>query len=332
MINSILVPLDTSELAHRVLPHAHNLAQAFDANATLLHVLEWEHKTGDDQVDPISWQFRKVEAQCYLNEAAQSWEAQSAPLETALLEGPAADRIIDYSEEHSIDLVVLSTHGRSGLARWSLSSVTQKVIHLTSNSFFLVRAYRPSESQNIRYRRIMVPLDGSIRAEVALPIAARLAMAQESELLLVHAVAQPHVIERQPLAQKERQLTERLTSWNEARAERYLTMLKSRLTYEAESRLLGGRNDSDSLLDFIEDEDIDLVVASAHGFSGERVRPFGSVVTNLITYGSAHLLVVQDFEHGEIRQTRAAVAARDQATGGQLMSSRLERLALRNPA
>jgi nucleotide-binding universal stress UspA family protein len=178
----------------------------------------------------------------------------------------------------------------------------------------------------------MVPLDGSIRAEVALPIAARLAKAQECELLLVHVVPRPQIIERQPLAQRERQLTEQLTSWNEAEAERYMKKLKSRLTYEADSRLLIGRNESDSLLDFIDDEDVDLVVASAHGYSGERLRPFGSVVTNLITYGSAHLFVIQDLAQGAIRPTRATIVARDQINGGERISSHTDRLALWNPA
>lgn len=342
MVNKIVVPLDGSALAECTLPHARAFAKTFHSDVTFLHVVEREDKEGASQVDPISWQLRKMEAQTYLNSVAQQWvarlshvrkvAAETAPQlnggnggngaeETAaleepelqMLEGTAAERIIDYVDEneHDLDLLVLSTHGQGGLSKWNLSSVAQKVLYRAFKSFLLVRAFcfEPGKTADVTYRRILVPLDGSMRAELVLPFATKLAQAHGAELLLVHVVTRPPLVQQQLMATDVSELVERLVEQNTAEATRYLEQIRARLAPQAEVQLLVNHSPADALLELAETMEADLVILSAHGHSGESTRPFGSVVTSFISYGDSTLLVIQDLPQKRIRPTRAEIAA-----------------------
>lgn len=311
IVNNILIPLDGSTLAECVLPHARAFARAFDSGVTMLHVVERDDRTGASQIDPVSWQLRKMEAQTYLNTMNQQWESNDGPPESVLLEGTAADRIIEYVDERDLDLLVVSSHGQSGLSKWNLSSVVQKIVYRAFKSFLLVRAFSPECNKvvDMTYRRILVPLDGSKRAEIVLPFVTKLAQAHEAELLFVHAVTRPPMVQQQLMATEDSELVERLVSRNTAEATRYLEQLQARLAPQAEVRLLVSHSAADALLEFAETSDADLVILSAHGYSGENTRPYGSVVTSFISYGSSPLLVIQDLPQDRIRPTLAEVAA-----------------------
>ena len=80
-------------------------------------------------------------------------------------------------------LIILSSHGQSGLSEWNVSSVVQKIVLRARTSIMIVRAYQriPPETAGLRYRRILVPLDGSQRAECVLPVAVTLARSHEAK-------------------------------------------------------------------------------------------------------------------------------------------------------
>jgi nucleotide-binding universal stress UspA family protein len=310
ILNNMVIPLDGSALAECVLPHARAFAKAFHPDVTLLHVVERDNTTGAAQIDPVSWQLRKMEAQAYLKKMNQQWKTDEAEAENVLLEGTAAERIIEYVDERDLDLMVVSSHGQSGLSKWNLSSVVQKIIYRAFRSFLLVRAFNPDCNQvdEVNYRRILVPLDGSKRAEYVLPFATRLAQAHEAELFLVHIVTRPPMVQ-QPMSAEDSELVERLVSRNTAEATRYLEQVQARLSGLVETRVLISQSEADELLSFAETTGVDLVVLSAHGSSPDTTRPYGSVVTSFISYGSSPLLVIQDMPQDRIRPTQAEVAA-----------------------
>ncbi len=308
MIQNILVLLDGSPLAESVVPHMQALAAAFQSEVTLLHVLERETAVSFAQLDPINWQMRKVEVQAYLNKAAQQWPT-GQDVRTVLLEGTAVDRINEYIQETDPDLILLSSHGHSGLKPWNVSSVAQKIIYHAFKSFMLVRAYQQPQTDAPPYRRIMVPLDGSQRAECVLPFALRLAQTHEAELLLVHAVTRPDVVQRQPLSPEEADLLEQFVERNKAEAARYLAQFDHLADSGVKTRLLTNSSAADVLLNFAEAEQVDLVLLCAHGSSGDNVRPYGSVVSSFIAYGSSALLIVQDLPANQIKPTQAALTA-----------------------
>ncbi len=103
-------------------------------------------------------------------------------VEYSIREGKTAENIVDFAHAENIDLLVISTHGSGGLSRWNISSVTQKVINLIYLPVLIVRAYNQPEAADARihYRRILLPIDSSRRAECALPAGIALARGELS--------------------------------------------------------------------------------------------------------------------------------------------------------
>lgn len=315
MFEHILVPLDGSSLAECVLPHTVTLAQAFDAQVTLLRAVEHGRSAGLTRaVDPLSWHIRKAEAEAYLDEVIDRLQEVDLRADKALLEGQASDRIIEFAQDQDIDLIILSSHGASGLSGWNINSVVQKVILRAYMPVLIVRAYEPaiSDLTGLCYRRLLVPLDGSQRAECVLPLATTLARSCGSQLLLAHIVSKPPVPRRAPLTQEESELVDRLTERNRLEAARYLEGVQSRLAADVQVRLLVGDNTTAMLHDLIAQEGIDLVLLSAHGYSGETKWPYGSVTLNFIAFGTTPLLIMQDLSRDELERTEAEMAAREQ--------------------
>jgi nucleotide-binding universal stress UspA family protein len=300
MFSHILTPLDGSPLATCVLPHVVAIARATGARITLLRVLECDGNSLAGNINPFDWQLRKREAQTYLDEIAeQLLHTVDLPVKTELLEGCAAVQIVEYAQRTDADLVVLSSHGQGGLSGWHTSSVAQKVIQRVGTSVLLERAWRPQATcepaqwGEQRYHRILVPLDGSQRAECVLPMATALAERADA-LWLVHAVTQPELIQRLPLTTEDQALLEQIVARNQQQAERYFEQLKARLVPTPRSYVLTNHNVTAMLHRFVAEEQIDLLLLCAHGFSGQPRWPFGSLAQSFIHYGETPLLIMQD--------------------------------------
>lgn len=314
MFSHILVPLDGSPLAECVLPHTVAIAKAFDARSTLLRVLERSTTTGRlKSVDPLEWQMVKAELNAYLHGVTTRLQEVGIKAENTLLEGQAAESVVQFVRSHDVKLIILSSHGRSGLSGWNVSGVVQKIILRAYVPTMIVRAYRPTlkELSGLRYRRLLVPLDGSQRAECVLPLAATLARHHESQLVLAHVVPRPEMPRRAPPTQEDINLANQVTERNRQEATRYLEQLKTRLPLEAQIILKDSDNVVASLHELVEREEIDLVLLSAHGYSGGAKWPYGSVTISFIAYGTTPLLILQDLPPDEVEPTLAEVAARE---------------------
>lgn len=325
MFKKILVPLDGSTLAECILPHVVALLHRNEAEVILLQVLE--QNIPPDQVrpiDPLSWRFRQTEAKTYLEDVSQRLQEakQSGAIETILLEGQAPERIVELAHERTVDLIALSSHGRSGLSGWNVSSVVQKIILQAYTSVFLARAYQPNppELVDLRYRRIMAPLDGSQRAECVLPLLAALSQEHQAEIVLSHVVVYPEMPRRIPLIPEERELSQRLVEFNREEATRYFEQLKSRLPGSVQTRVVLSDNVIATLHNLVEDEMIDLVVLSAHGYSALRKYPYGSVSTSFIAYGATPLLIIQDLAPQEMELSPAEVMVNRQGNIGRKLA------------
>lgn len=164
MFNNILVPLDRSSLAECVLPHVVAIARAFESQVALLHVMDSANLASQPrEVDPLDWQIRKAEAENYMHDMALRLQKANLPTERHLMEGQAAERIVEFAHHHQANLILLSSHGQSGLSGWNVSSVVQKILARAYLSFLLIPAYHPATTEitALRYERILVPLDGS---------------------------------------------------------------------------------------------------------------------------------------------------------------------------
>jgi nucleotide-binding universal stress UspA family protein len=314
MFKHILVPLDGSPLAECVLPHALSLSSALDADAILLHVLERPRDTGALQpVDPLRWILKKHTAEDYLKGVASRLKEFGLEVECALQEGFPAEAIIQHANLVEADLILLSTHGSSGLSGWNVSSVVQKIILRANKSIVLVRAYHlPGEAlDRIPYQRIFVGLDVSPRAELVLPVAVRLAQHYRACLTLGTAIPKTELISCLPVSNEEQAIVERVTQWNYEAATHYLEQARERLSssgIEVNTRLETSTNLLACLHTMVEEERADLVMLVAHGHSAAGRWPYGSVTASFIAYGDTTLFIMQDLSADEFQQTTAEKA------------------------
>jgi len=297
MFNKILVPLDRSPLAECVLPHVVTIAKAFEAQVTLLHVMDSTNRASQPRaVDPLDWQIRKAEAEAYMHDLALRLQKASLPAQHRILEGQAAEQIVKFAHNNDADLILLSSHGQSGLSGWNVSSVVQKIVLRASTSIMVVRAYQPvpPDLTGLRYQRLLVPLDGSQRAECALPQVATLASAHQAQIVLAYIVRRPEMPRRTPPARQDIELADQVVERNRTEAVEYLEQCKSRLPGEVQTRVLVSEHVFSALHELVDQEKINLVFMSAHGYSGQTRWPYGNIVVSFITYGTRPLLIVQD--------------------------------------
>jgi nucleotide-binding universal stress UspA family protein len=314
MFKHLLAPLDGSITAECTLPHLVALARLYQARVTLVRVLDFPETGLDKQpTDPLQWQLYKAEAQAYLDDVAQRLRTE-AVLETkpVLLEGEAAESICDFAHSNDVAMIIISSHGQSGLSRWNVSSVAYKIVQRAHRSVMIVRAYNAGEQAltGLRYARLLVPLDGSQRAEGVLSTADTIARAHEAQLLLAHVVVKPEMPHQFPLTADDKELIEHFVVRIREAATQYMELLRDRM-YPFEFSLLTSRNIALALHDLAEEAEVDLVVLGAHGSSGKTKWSYGSVATSFIEYGSVPLLVVQDLDPEEVEPTQAEIAAEE---------------------
>jgi len=304
----IAVCLDGSELGERIIPHALAVAQSLGTPVTFLRVLEGR-PVGDAPPDPLDWEIRRKEARNYLEQCADECHDAGASIDVELIEGHAAEQICRWAEHHEADLTVLCSHGASGHTEWSLASTARKLVERAPGSLLLVPAAAAAVSGVARYRRILVPVDGSSRAESVIPLATRLAAGQGAEVILAHIVPIPELTEIGLLDAEDIELRERLVKRNERVAHEYLDRLRARVTTEGLSlraMALRGGDVRSRLASLIGDEEVGLVVLSAHGHGGHCDIPCGSVTTHLLAHTATPLLIVRP---RTTRATRRAHAA-----------------------
>jgi nucleotide-binding universal stress UspA family protein len=314
MFNRILVPLDRSEIAECVFPHLNAITKAFDSHVFLLTVLGGVRQDTPFSIDPLDWQIQKAEAETYLQKKASQLQDAGMQVNARVVEGKAEETILEFAGENQIGLILLSSHGQSGLSGWNVSSIVQKIILRAYTSIMIVRAYNRLSQENIEleYHRLMVPLDGSLRAEIVLPIATSLARFHDAEVLLVHVIGHPDFPSRTPRDKDDLDLIERLEERNRVESLKYLKEVQERLPVKTQIRLLRKDNIIGGLHDMEREEEVDLVLLSAHGHSGESRWPYGSVGISFIAYGTSPLLIVQDMSREQMGETEAEAAARQQ--------------------
>jgi nucleotide-binding universal stress UspA family protein len=300
-------------------------------------------------VDPLSWQIRKAEADVYLNgiaekirkdlvegDAIKSASKKEIRVEYAVREGKAAENIINFAQSEKIDLLIISTHGMGGLSRWNISSITQKVINLIYTPVLIIRAYNPVEPQSgrVHYRGILIPIDTSRRAECSLPIGIALAKGEnqtntepeakgtmtekappansktKTKLFLTAVIKPPELPVPEPYPVDIEKLSKQLLDSSRKTVNNYLEDTKKHLPVDCETRVVESSNISSAIQDLAgKEEEIDLVLLCAHGYSGESSWPYGSVARNYMEHGTKPVLVIQDIKRSQLQPTAAELAA-----------------------
>lgn len=281
----ILIPLDGSELAESTFPWVRLLAQKEELQVTLLRAYFPAlpiHVMPELTLPPMeSVSGESVEALGhYLESAADKLGLEQVTTECVV--GDAAEVILAQAESH--DLIVMGSHGRGGLGRWLLGSVTTKVVRGSEVPTLVVgaRAEPPSKLD-----RILVPLDGSDTAETALESAKNWARTHSAELILMRALmtARPELSGPAIFEAKRAEMKE---------AQEYLAALREKLfSYQTEV-LVAEQAPVPGILKVAQEMEVDLIALGSHGRSGAERWLLGSVAEAVLQRAHCPVLVARN--------------------------------------
>jgi nucleotide-binding universal stress UspA family protein len=314
-IAHVLVCLDRSAASDTCLQRARFVAEAFGARVTLLYVMPSPPCAQErSRADALEWEIERREAELYLERARRSLGTSPQTTISRVSQGSPAEQIVAAASELAADVTVLASHGEGGTDAARLGSVAQHVLATVSGSILLVP---PTCAARTPPRRIMVPLDGSVRSECVLPSVADLAHAHGAEVLLVHVVTgpTPSAVLSDPA---DIQLALALAARMEANAESYLARMRARLLARVSTvRTLVVRRaeDRQALLDVAAELCVDMLALTAHGTGCRVERVFGSVASYLLSHAARPLFVLQDMprlalERSSSPLTRGTLGAR----------------------
>jgi nucleotide-binding universal stress UspA family protein len=299
MYEKILVALDGSQLSEQILPYSRLLADKLKLAVELIHVLNPDLATPTSAAGQARYQdvlaAENEKGLVYLEKIAGSF-ALAAKIQCSVAPGNPAEVIVDKAAADRQTLIAMTTHGRSGINRWLIGSVADKVLHAAANPLLLVRAHeqQPSRPTELSYRRILVPLDGSPFAEQALDEAQAIAAATGATLVLV-AVAP--VVEDAALAE-----VGVVPAWAEAARQAEVEQLGRYLMSTAERLRAEGFMVRPHVVDGIPAEEIlcasatqhaDLIVMATHGRTGVQRLWIGSVATKVVRSTDVPVLLVR---------------------------------------
>jgi nucleotide-binding universal stress UspA family protein len=145
MYKKILVPLDGSLLAECVIPHLEALAKASDGEVELISVIEpveiptrGKIALSEDDLKQINREAKK-EAHNYLDQIAVRLSKSNIRVHPIILSGKPAESLIDYIADNDVDLLIMATHGRSGISKLFWGSIAEKVLRAVSIPVLLVK-------------------------------------------------------------------------------------------------------------------------------------------------------------------------------------------------
>lgn len=295
----ILVPLDGSRPAEHAIAHAAALARGPDAEIQLLRVLEPHLPVPDLTLDMVDWRLLRLEAEAYLGEIAARLRAQGHAVATAVVEGKAADEIVQHVRTRGVELVVASAFGQGGAREVNTGGTVHKLLARGASSTMLVRpaAEGAPPDAPAEYRRILAPVDGSAASAWGLCHAAALARAHGAELIVLHVDCLPAPAwGGVPPTPEETEAADRLRELRLERARGYLERMRGELAsadLAVRGRVTTAERVERAILDVAGEEGADLIALSAHG-QDAAPGACGAVTERLLRRSPVPVLVFQD--------------------------------------
>lgn len=300
MFTRILVPLDGSELAERALPLALTMGRAAQGAVRLARVPVFEQAlVPTSEGFGVLWPNQTYEQTLnatreYLERLMAAQPASPAQLTAAVLDsdGDVAGAIVEAAHAAPTDLIVMSTHGYSGVTRWVLGSVAERVLHHAPCPVCVVRAADLP-------RRLLIPLDGSALAETALVPGLAMAAWLGCPVTLLRAVPMVSAEEVRRLNALEPGMGARLQEELCADATQYLNRIATEHAHadrRIDTQVLIGPA-AYTILQYAELENFDMIAMATHGRTGLRRWAYGSVMEKVLRNAHCSLLVVRPETH-----------------------------------
>lgn len=302
---TVIVPLDGSQLAETAIPYAASLARITGASLVLLRVLEEMRPLYDSRRREVIWidpenPRKDLMTPEILQPEVERLAQQGLKANPVIRLGDPRHEILAEAEQHPAPLIVLASQGRSGLGRVLLGSVASRILQLATCPVLVVRSRELAEQpQTITFKRLVVPLDGSLMAQQALPLAVNLAKQAGASLEVVR-VAETFRQELPPEGEAlihTASLETLLENFDrlEAEARDYIAAVTALLEEEGvpvTGTVLSG-DPFQELVNYAELERPDLMIMTTHGRGGLARWFYGSVADKLLTTSVVPLLLIR---------------------------------------
>jgi nucleotide-binding universal stress UspA family protein len=305
-MKTILVPLDGSPLAEQALPEAKLLASRMDAHICLLRAVPTAAQLsmlGDaimasygideplkryDQREQRVWEAERERAEGYLAWHANQLRAAGLEVACEVQLGPPPDIIVESAERCHADMIVMATHGASGLRRWALGSVADKVAQTATVPLLLIRGTAEPHAAPA-LERIVVPLDGSELAKQALPIATELARGSGAELVLFQAISP--TLDIYHGVQLPKEMVAMLCEEARAELEAHAAALRVHGVAVVVDLMVGRA--AEAIVDEAVRRDAKMIVMATHGYGGLKRWALGSVADKVLHATKLPLMLVR---------------------------------------
>jgi nucleotide-binding universal stress UspA family protein len=297
MYAKLLIPLDGSKTAEKVLPFARILAGTLKLPIELLGVVDIGAATAHIAADKARYLARIIAesesaSREHLDEIAATFAG--LPVSCKVERGRPADVIIERAEAEKGTLIAMATHGRSGINRWMMGSVAEKVLRGTTTPLFLVRASDAvPAAAPAAIKSIVVPLDGSALAESVLPTVCEVAKQLDLEIVLCRAyelAATAYYGSEDYLPNYDemlRDMREDVEGYLKQKAEALKASGFTKVSWVA----LAG-SDAEEIVRYANKHHDALVAMCTHGRSGVTRWALGSVTEKVVRHSEDPVLVV----------------------------------------
>jgi nucleotide-binding universal stress UspA family protein len=297
----ILVPLDGSTFAEQAVAAAKTLAQAYKAKITLVSVLQAQSwfkilPMSEEQRNQLDKGLQQRNA--YLDKVAENLIAENLDVQVTIRVGPVAETLNTLSQEEDVDLVVITTHGRSGVSRWLTGSVANRIIQLITRPTLVIRPVETAKVTAPSFNKVLVTLDGSEFAERVLPYV-RSSAPFGSEIILLSI---PEIPEAQAFGAVVEEI-QALRQESEKKAQQYLEGVAAALKEDGINArvVVTGSRPAETIISVMEAEQVDLLMMSTHGRGGLDRLLVGSVAERIIRNTSRPVFLLP------IHERRAAI-------------------------
>jgi Ala-tRNA(Pro) deacylase len=283
----ILVPLDGSPFGEHALPMALELARSGSRGITLAHA----HSYITPVVTPLGseiissqldGEMREQEARYLQDVTRRLCTVWDGPISQAIVEAPVAAALDRHASKIGAGLIVLTSHGRSGVARAWLGSVADELLRHSAAPILVVRPGEgaPDLGHRPPLHNILIPLDGSSLAEQALDLAMQIGLPTQARYTLLHVVTRPH--RSLILGGPELGVDEEAEAWR--RATIYLDTVAPQLHKRSLAVIPQVRVGAvaPTILEAVEAYHIDLIVMTTHGRGGVNRMLVGSVADKVL--------------------------------------------------
>lgn len=312
MYRVIMVPTDGSGFDREAIRVALRMAERSGAKIRLVRVLATGSFFGmaaASEGTAVAAEIVRSERDRALGElyalAAECRVTSTADLTVDLHTGPVADVLEGYARRHEVDLIVISTHGRSGLSRLTLGSVTDSLIRHTTIPVLVVKPPTSYLNPQINeaFRHIVVPLDGSTLAEQILPRVMALATIEDAEITLLNVLI--------PRSHSQKDIVDPSLPWWDkdiSVARQYLFGIAAKLRRNGipvTTDIVIGENVPNTIGDFASRERADLIAIATHGRGGLARLIHGSVADAVMHSARMSMLVLKPENVAEMETSRS---------------------------